>query len=151
MPLTLQELLGGGPLPAWIQHRQGRRDPVQLDSWSGGMVMYNPKMLTETSRFWCNDFKATRDDSMVFTTGFHSAARAAWLREGGPRPIGGVDGVACESFEGVGYFTPCTAGPVIRGQQMVHGGAIATLFDSFLGQTNVLNGSSVLLDHEKAL
>ena len=153
---SLEEILGG-LVPDWVLKRKGE---VRIDNWRERHWLQRARGVGDgVSKQWTNDYHSKTDDCAVLSSCWHSDERAHWFREGGSWPVGGIDaGAELATFEGVGIFTPSAAGPTIKafrplfsshrghhhnlqGQQMVHGGAIASMLDACLGQTNLLNGT----------
>jgi len=129
VPLTA---LFDGPAPAWIQtvrqkYRQDEwRDPIRAESFvTGGTAP------------WLNDVES---DSAVYVAALYDAEQP-FPSEFFKRPLRWEEGDPLAQHTVIGVFRATAAGPTLHGQQMVHGGAIAALFDHVLGMTNMRNGT----------
>ena len=87
------------------------------------------------SRFWLTERGALRLDGPTILPGEEAKGAAVSAVAGGERGEAPV-------LEGVGRFMPGAAGPVKATGGFVHGGAIATMLDSLMGQCNYMHGTA---------
>ena len=136
----LEDLLDG-PLPNWVRERlRKKRDEkgtmIPVDYWER-MKARKPEIM-KRFRYWINDADDSKDTCAVFTQAWLSLEHETMSRDlarligNTSRPID----MRLPEISGVGVFRKRSGGP--PNPSSVHGGAIATMFDTFLGQTNMV-------------
>lgn len=138
---TLSDLFGG-QLPAWVE----KRLEIRVDAWADEERIAATRAATAAgyllpgSAAWLNDCDATAsDDPGIFMAHLYEKNP---MRHGDIMRIPDwVEGAPLAQSTAIGVFRASTAGPALNGVQMVHGGAIAALFDHMLGMTNMLNAT----------
>ena len=150
----LEDVLGS-ELPGWVRERlREKREKngmlIPVDYWEN-MKARKPSIM-KRFRYWINDAD-TKDTCTVFTQ--------AWLNpkhEEMSRDLATLIGNTSRDVDmplpeitGVGVFKRNTGGP--PDPPSVHGGAIATMFDTFLEQTNMvrLSLSQLQPPHQRSL
>lgn len=139
------ETIGPGkvPRPAWLDRwEQEARDSglVLTNNWDGRSSLFQSRSSYGDFRVWVNDtFLDTQSSCAVFTVVALPASDHAWMHpvaEPIPWPAAKLQ-PPHSKIRGLAIFGPNSMGP----PNSVHGGAIATAFDAFMGQTNMLNGT----------
>jgi len=134
-----EALMNGDRLPSWVidrlREKRRRGTYVPVNYWER-MEARKPAIMRKL-RYWINDAdEESKDTCGTFTQAWLTPEQAKMSKDlarllGTSRP----DEWNMPSVSGIGVFRSNAAGPPVS----VHGGAIATMFDTHLGQTNMLN------------
>lgn len=120
-----------------------------INNWEGTNVMYTRLGRPSDCRNWTNDAEVDMNEGVtdcpIFTQVWLNPVDAEfWSGQSPPtvpRKKGGIEKEELQKVIGLGIFSYNSCGPIINKQANIHGGAIATLIDTFMGNVNNLNGT----------